>query len=295
MNARTTRFPLYAAGLAMIAAAAAGCAASSSSSSHAGGGGSSATPANPLAAVKLAAKTTSNVNSFTATMNIQITPKAGASSATGLSSPTQMTMTFAEQVHPTLLVSANVELPNIGGTPMAGGLSEVITPTTIYLKWSYLTQQLHLAKPWLAIPLSTFNKLGINLSQIMDQATANGPLADSQLLAEATSVRRVGTGSINGVPVTEYTGTIPLSNALSHLSGNLKSVVKQLESAGGITSETFTIWVDGNNMLRKVATTAAGSGLTESTVMTITSINQPGSIAIPPASQTAPLPDGALG
>lgn len=295
MNARTTRFPLYAAGLAMIAAAAAGCAASSSSSSHAGGGESSATPANPLAAVKLAAKTTSNVNSFTATMNIQITPKAGASSATGLSSPTQMTMTFAEQVHPTLLVSANVELPNIGGTPMAGGLSEVITPTTIYLKWSYLTQQLHLAKPWLAIPLSTFNKLGINLSQIMDQATANGPLADSQLLAEATSVRRVGTGSINGVPVTEYTGTIPLSNALSHLSGNLKSVVKQLESAGGITSETFTIWVDGNNMLRKVATTAAGSGLTESTVMTITSINQPGSIEIPPASQTAPLPNGALG
>jgi hypothetical protein len=293
MNARTTHFPLYAAGLAMIAAAAAGCAASSSSS--AGGGGSSTAPANPLAAVKLAAKTTGNVNSFTAAMNIQITPKGGAASATGLSGPTQLTMTFAEQVHPTLLVSANVELPNVGGTPMGGELSEVITPATVYLKWSYLTRQLHLAKPWLAVPVSTFSKLGINLGQIMDQATSNGPLADSQLLADATSVRRVGTGSIGGVPVTEYTGTIPLSNALSHLSGNLKTMVEQLESAGGITSETFTIWVDGNNMLRKVATTAAGTALTESTVMTITSVNQPGSIALPPASQTAPLPDGALG
>lgn len=289
MKARTTRMPLYAAGLATVAAAVAGCTAGS------GGGGSSAPSMSPLAAVRLAAKTTGQVNSFTATMNIQITPKGAAASASGLSGPTQLTMTFAEQVHPKLLVSANIELPAVGGTPMAGGLTEVVTATTMYLKWSYLTQQLHLAKPWLAIPLSTFNKLGLNLSQVMDQATSNGPLADSQLLAEATSVHRVGTGSINGVPVTEYTGTIPLSTALSHLSGSLKTMVEQLETTGGITSEKFTIWVDGNNVLRKVATTAAGTDLTESSVMTITSINKPGSISVPPASQTSALPSGVLG
>jgi hypothetical protein len=288
MKAGITRLPLYAAGLATIVAAVAGCAVGS-------GGGSSAPSMSPLAAVKLAAKTTGQVNSFTATMNIQITPEGGAASASGLSGPTQLTMTFAEQVHPSLLVSANIQLPNIGGTPTAGGLTEVITATTIYLKWSYLTQQLHLTKPWLAVPISTFNKLGINLSQIMDQATSNGPLADSQLLAEATSVHRVGTGSINGVPVTEYTGTIPLSTALSHFSGSLKTMVEQLETTGGITSEKFTIWVDGNNVLRKVATTAAGTALTESSVMTITSINKPGSISVPPASQTSALPSGALG
>jgi hypothetical protein len=288
MKARTTRLPLSAAGLATIVTALAGCAAGA-------GGGSSAPSMSPLAAVKLAAKTTGQVNSFTATMNIQITPEGGAASASGLSGPTQLTMTFAEQVHPSLLVSANIQLPNIGGTPTAGGLTEVITATTIYLKWSYLTQQLHLTKPWLAVPISTFNKLGINLSQIMEQATSNGPLADSQLLAEATSVHRVGTGSINGVPVTEYTGTIPLSTALSHFSGSLKTMVEQLETTGGITSEKFTIWVDGNNVLRKVATTAAGTALTESSVMTITSINKPGSISVPPASQTSALPSGALG
>jgi hypothetical protein len=144
-------------------------------------------------------------------------------------------------------------------------------------------------------PLSTLSKSGVNLSQIMDQATANGPLADSQLLAAATSVRRVGPGSINGVPVTEYTGTIPLSSALSHFSGGLKTMMEQLKSTEGITRETFTIWVDGNNVLRKAVTTATGPGMTETTVMTITSINQPGSIAVPPASQTASLPKGILG
>jgi hypothetical protein len=165
----------------------------------------------------------------------------------------------------------------------------------MYLKWSYVTQELHITKPWLAIPLSTLSKSGVNLSQIMDQATANGPLADSQLLAAATSVRRVGPGSLNGVPVTEYTGTIPLSSALSHFSGGLKTMMEQLKSTEGITRETFTIWVDGNNVLRKAVTTATGPGMTETTVMTITSINQPGSIAVPPASQTASLPKGILG
>lgn len=287
MKAGTARVPWYAAGLATIAAAVAGCAASA-------GGGSSASSMSPLAAVKLAAKTTGHVNSFTATMNIQITAKGAAASASGLSGPTQMTMTFAERVHPTLLVSASIELPSLGGTPVAGGLTEVVTATTMYLKWTYLTQQLHLTEPWLAIPLSTFDKLGINLSQIMDQATSNGPLADSQLLAEATSVRRVGTGSINGVHVTEYTGTIPLSGALAHFSGSLKTMVEQLETTGGITSEKFTVWVDGDNMVRKLATTAAGSAMAESSVMTVTSINKPGSITVPPASETSALPSGAL-
>jgi hypothetical protein len=72
-------------------------------------------------------------------------------------------------------------------------------------------------------------------------------------------------------------------------------MVEQLEATGGITSEKFTIWVDGNNVLRKVAITAAGTDLTESSVMTITSINKPGSISVPPASQTSALPSGALG
>lgn len=293
MKASATRLPLRAAGLAVIAAVAvSGCAAGTSSAT--GTGRSSAAPASPLAAVQLAAKTTGKVDSFTATMNIQLTVKPGASSTPGLSD-TQMTMTFAEQLHPTLLVSADIGSLTSAGTSLPGGLSEIVTPTTIYLKWSYLTQQLKMTKPWLAIPISTFNKMGINLSQIMSQATSNGPLADSQLLSAATSVHRVGTSSLNGVPVTEYTGTVPLSSALSRLSGALKTQVEQLVTTQGITTEKFTIWVDGNNILRKVATTMDGTSMTDNVVMTVTSINQPAAVAIPPASQTAPLPSGALG
>lgn len=292
MQVRAARFSLFSAGLAVVAAAAvAGCSASTGT----GTGGSSAAPVSPLAAVKLAAKTTGTVNSFTATMNIQLTAKPGAGSTPGLLGDTRMTMTLAEQLHPALLVSVNIGSLSTGGAPIPAGLSEIVTPTMVYLKWSYLTQQMHLAKPWLAVPLSTYNKMGINLSQMLDQATSNGPLADSQLLAGATSVHRVGTGSVNGVPVTEYIATIPLSAALSHLTGSTKTMAEQMMASLGITSETLTVWVDGNNVLRKVATTAAGTGLTETAVMTVTSINQPASIAVPPAGQTSSLPGGALG
>jgi hypothetical protein len=228
-------------------------------------------------------------------MNIQLAAKPGTTSTIGLSGDTRMTMTLAEQLHPALLASVNIGSLSTDGVSIPAGLSEIVTPTMIYLKWSYLTQQMHLAKPWLAIPLSTFNKMGINLSQIMDQATSNGPLADSQLLAGATSVHRVGTGSINGVAVTEYTATIPLSAALSHLTGSTKTMAEQMMTSLGITSETLTVWVDGNNVLRKAVTTAAGTGMTETAVMTITSINQPGNIAVPPAGETSSAPNGALG
>src|SRR5579872_516992 len=144
MQVRAARLSLYSAGLALIAmVTVSGCAAGSSAG--AGAGGLSAAPANPLAAVQLAAKTTGKVNSFTATMNIQVTPGPGASSTSVLSDPVQMTMAFAEQVHPTLLISADIEMPNVAGMPTAGGLSEIITPTTMYIKWGYITQQLHVA------------------------------------------------------------------------------------------------------------------------------------------------------
>jgi hypothetical protein len=291
MKAAAFRRPFLAAGLAVIAAmAVAGCA--TSSSSAAGGGSSPAAPVRPLDAVKLAAKTTEQVNSFTASMNIQISRKPGAASATSPSGDAQITMTVEEQVHPTLLVSVNVRSLNIEGAS-AGGPSWIVTPTTIYLKSSGLTQQLHLAKPWLVIPVSTFGKSGLDLTQLMDQATANGLLADSQLLTEATSVRRVGTGRISGVPVTEYTGTVSLSSALPHLSAAAKTVVEQLKATDGITTETFTIWVDGNNLLRQVVSIAAGKAMTKTT-MTVTRINQPADIVLPPASETTPLPAGAL-
>ena len=133
---------------------------------------------------------------------------------------------------------------------------------------------------------------GINFSQLLNQATGNGgPLTQSQVLAGATSVRQVGAGEHRRrARDRKYTGTVPLNKGLSFLSGSIKAQVQQLITAGGLTAEHFTVWIDGKHIPRKLTVTAAGKSMTETIDMTITSINQPVSIAVPPASQTSTLP-----
>jgi hypothetical protein len=206
-----------------------------------------------------------------------------------------MSATFAEQLHPSLLASVDIGTLSAAGQSLPGGLSEIVTPSTLYLKWSFLTSALHLGKPWLAIPVSSLGKKsGVNLTQIFSQLQSSGPLTESQLLAGATSVRQVGTGTIDGVAVTEYTGTLPLDKGMSFLSGSVKAQVQQAIAAAGLRTATFTVWIDGQHLVRKSLVTESGKSLTEVITTTITGINQPVNIAVPPASQTSPMPSSAL-
>jgi hypothetical protein len=295
MRTGAVRSPWSAAGLAaIVVAAVAGCA---NSSSTAAASGATASPANPLSTVQVAAKTTSGASSATGTISVQATVKPGATAAPGSTGTgdLQLAGTFAEQLRPTLLVSLDVKSLTAAGTSVPGGLSEIVTPSTVYLKSSALTQALHVSRPWLAIPLAQLGKSsGINFSQLLGGLSGNEPLAQSQLLAGATSVRQTGTGTLGGVPVTEYTGTISLDKALSSLSGSTKSQLEQQMTAAGLSTATFTVWIDGQHTVRKSVVTEAGKTVTETTTTTITSIGQPVSIAVPAGSQTAPLPSGSL-
>ena len=301
MHVAAARLPLYAAGLSVIAATViTGCKAGSGSSAAAspGGSGGASAPSSGAAldAVKLAAKTAAGVNSFTGTMNLRITAKPGAAGSAGTPGSFGLAATFAEQLHPSLLASVDVQSLSSSGTSLPGGLSEIITPATLYLKWSFLTQTLHLGKPWLAIPASAISKSGgVNLGQVFDQVTGNGPITQSQLLAGATSVRRVGTGNIDGVSVTEYTGKLPLDKGISFLSGSTKAQVQQAIAAAGFRTATFIVWIDGQHTVRKAVVTEAGKAVTETTTTTITSINQPVNVTVPAAGQTASPPNGGLG
>jgi hypothetical protein len=293
MRARTARSPLYSAGLAAIAAAAlAGCAAGSSGTGATGAGTYAAAASSPLDAVQLAAKTTGGADSFSGTMSVQATAKPGAPSSDNVS----MTATMAEQLRPSLLTEVQIGTLSAAGQSLPGGLSEIVTPSSLYMKWSLLTQELHTTKPWLVIPVSALSKSsGVNLSQLFSQATNSSPLNESQMLAGASGVRKVGTGTIDGVPVTEYTGTVSLDKGMQYLSGSSKAAMQQQITAAGLSTATFTVWVDGQQVMRKAVITENGTALTEVITVAISSINQPVSIQVPAADQTTQLPSGALG
>ena len=304
MRVSGIRLPSRGAGLVLAvtvaaAGALAGCSASGGSGAAQGsaGAGSTAAAASPLAAVQLAAKTATGADSFTGTMNMKMTPKPGSTTAPGSlgGGDVSMDATFAEQLHPSLLASVDMSTLSAGGQSLPGGLTEIVTPGTLYIKAGFLTSTLHLSKPWLAIPVSSVSKKsGINLTQIFSQLQSSGPLTQTQLLAGATGVRQAGTGTVGGVPVTEYTGTLPLDRGIGYLHGSVRAQVRQALAAAGISTARFTVWIDGQHLVRKSVVTESGKSMTEVITTTVTSINQPVNITIPAASQTSPMPSSAL-
>jgi hypothetical protein len=271
--------------IAIIAAGVAGCASSGSSGS-----------AQPKAmsakqAIQLAADQTRDVNSFAATVGIRIGGKPGSSSSFGNA---EMAGTFQEQLHPSLLASLDFSTFSVAGRSMAG-LGEIITPRAIYIKLGLLTQALHSSKPWLELPLSALSqRTGMNLGSLFNQAQTSSPLTQTQLLAGAANVRTAGTGTADGVPVTEYTGSYSTSAALAKLPADVRGPLSQGLQKVGINGAQFQAWIDGQHQLRKEVVTEDGSAFTETLTITVTSVNQPVTISVPAASQTATFPVSAL-
>ena len=108
-------------------------------------------------------------------------------------------------------------------------------------------------------------------------------------------VRKIGTGTIDGVPVTEYTGTVSIDKGMQYLTGSAKTAMQKEAAADGLSTSTFTVWVDRQSVMRKAVITENGTALSEVVSVTITSLNQPVRIPIPAASQTTSLPSGDLG
>lgn len=241
--------------------------------------------------MQLAAQTARNANSFTGTSTIEMTAAAGK---------TTIAASFAEQLRPSLLARVDVSSMRIPGLALPSGtslsgMSEILTPSALYLKWPFLTSQLHTGKPWIKIPLSALNSSsGINLSSLINQFSSNQPLTQTRMLAGATNVRRVGTGTVGGVPVTEYTGTVSLAKGLAALDPKTRATLSQALSKAGISSAHFTIWMDAQHLVRKSVVTENGSALSEVITTTVTSINQPVSVQVPPDSQVT-TPPGGLG
>lgn len=279
-----------AAAIAIIASGVVGCSSSGGLVPKAASGGSAQQAQTPQQAVALAARTSRAVNSFTATVSVKLD-----SSATGGPGAISLAGTVAEQLRPSLRARADYSSFGVAGQSFPGGLSEIITPDAFYIKLSLLTQALHTGKQWIAVPFSALSKAsGLNLSSLFSQLQDSSPLSQSQLFAGATNVKKVGTGVVGGVPVTEYTGSVSMTAALAKLPADLRSSLGKDIQKAGISSARFTEWIDAQDHVRRVIVTETGSSFAETVTTTVISINQPVNVQLPPASQTSSLPFGAL-
>lgn len=283
MHSRVTRVPLLALTIGAITILAAGCAATGGSAS---GGAKPAAPVSPAKAVELAANNSRAVNSLAASIDIQGTTSNGDVHLEG---------TLQEQIHPSLLTQMDLTSISLGGQLVPGGLSEIVTPTALYIRFPELMQAQHINKPWAELSLSALGAAGSSLSSLFSQVGSNSPVGQVQLLAKSKDVKEVGTGVISGVPVTEYSGTYSLSQALAALPASERAALGSAASASGIGAVKFSIWLDARQLPRKIVATDSGSGNLEIVTETITSYNQPVNIQLPTPGETYVVPASQLG
>jgi hypothetical protein len=292
MLSRLSRVQWGAIAVTAGALAVAGCSSSSSEtaaakpSSSTSSAGSQGSPSGTLTAsqaVQRAAQNAGKVTSFAATVNVQTTGTA-TSTISG---------TLEQRTAPTPLIVANFSKVTAQGQTIPGGIQEILDSSAVYLKLAQLAQAT--GKPWIKIPASEMSQLaGGSFGQLLQNNSSN-PLLQTQMLASSTNVKKVGTTTLNGVPVTEYTGTYPISAGLAKLPADLRSKVAQQLQAMGLQTENFQIWLDHSEQVRKVVTSAQGSKEQVTSTIEVTAINEPVSVAIPPASQTATVPASELG
>jgi hypothetical protein len=278
------------------AIAVAGCSASSSNHSASGGASSSASASansggtspggaslTAAQAIKDAAAHAEKATSYAADVTVKT---SGTASST-------IAGTLKQQTTPSPLAVADFSSVTVQGQQVAGGLQEIVNSDAIYLKLSELTRQT--GKPWIKIPGSDLSKLGgASLSQLL-QNGSNDPLVQTQMLSSSTDVKKVGTATVNGVKTTEYTGTYPITAGLAKLPAASRSKIASQLKAMGLTTERFTVWLDDQQQVRKVISSAKGTSESVVSTVTVTSVNQPVSAALPPASQTATVPASELG
>lgn len=268
--------------LAAIGAAAVGCSSGGSGSSSSSSGGSGGTSAAEL--LSASAKNAASIKSFTATVDLH-------GSGSGSTGATSVVGTLSEQRQPTQLIQITTKSAEAAGIN-AGAITVIETPSAIYTKIPSMSS-LTGGKPYLMIPMSQA-KGGV-LGPLVNEAQSSDPLDATQLLGGATDVQKVGTATINGVSTTEVKGTVPISEALAKLPAALRSKVGQSFQQQGISQFQFQVWIDGQNNVRKSIYSYAGKASTVTSTTTITSINRPVTISIPPSSQVSQLPGGNSG
>jgi hypothetical protein len=240
-----------------------------------GGGGSSQSPAQVLAA---AAHNSAAVSSLSASYSEQISGLASGS-ITGavqeIRKPLQMSIGMTE---------------SIGGQTIP--LSAILTDNTMYMKFGSITgMPSGLIGKWIEFPLSSL--AGGTYSSLLQSVQNENPASQTQELLAAKHLRADGSAVIDGVQTTRYTGSFTPAGALKVLSPAARAALgPAMKQISGLIN--FSVWIDGNDMIRKFTEHETVASETVNVTFTFQSFNQPVTVAIPPASQIVHYPSSGL-
>jgi hypothetical protein len=238
-------------------------------------GSSQLSPAQVLAA---AAHKSATVTSLSCTYSEQISGLASASisgSVQEIRKPLQMAIGMTE---------------NIDGQTLP--LSAILTDSTMYMKFGSMAGlPSQLVGKWIEFPLSGL--AGGAFSSLLQSVQNENPASQTQELLAGKHLRADGTQTINGVQTTRYVGSFTPAAALKVLSpAERRALGPAMRHISGQIN--FSVWIDGNELIRKFTETETVASETVNATFTFLSFDQPVTVTIPPASQIIRYPGGGL-
>jgi hypothetical protein len=284
MRPPVSRSPLWAAVVGAIVIVASGCSSTGSSAKP-------AKPKPPISARQAIALSAHNVASWQSDIS--------TTTVTGTDGGARVSFASALREEPGPFNELAVtSYQRDGKDVLPGGSDSVVTPTVYYIRTAVLSRYYHTTKPWVELTPATFLTVSAKLRNSTPSApggTFSGdPMFGVGLLTTSTDVRAVGTGSVNGVRVTEYEGAYSVASGIAYITATLgstftASAVKQV-TAMGLTTVRFRAWLDPQQRPLKLVLIEAGTHMNLTVTQTIMSINQPVNIQFPLASETYVVP-----
>jgi hypothetical protein len=242
-----------------------------------------ATAPTPLEAVRLAAAHASKAS----TAHV-----AGRISVTQSGQRTTIRLVADEQWRPSLRMRYTMSGLGALGEGV-GTIRAVMTGNAFYMSFRQLRSQL--GKDWVKIRFADMSKAtGLDLTSMLDQARQFDPSESLKMLGTAGSIRKVGTGTVGGVPTTRYAGDVDVAAAMRRLSAGSPQLRHGLDRMG-LKREHVEAWIDGAGQLRRMITTAAGKGMSMRVDMVVSRYGEPVHVTAPPASDTVDLHDMVAG
>jgi hypothetical protein len=160
------------------------------------------------------------------------------------------------------------------------GMTEIVLPPKAYIKVpGGASPSLPDGKDWIAVNVGSSAGLDdLDLGPFAGGADPADLLAS--LTAVSSSVTKVGTSTIRGVPVTEFRVRIDPAKAAARLPAWERAGFLQFAQALGPGAVPVDVWVDGQNLVRQVTFSLDESAL-----------DKPGSTGVPAGARIAESTD----
>jgi hypothetical protein len=240
-----------------------------------GSGKDNAVKVSAAQAIDLASKKTSTVYSY----KVDVTAGGTGQAVSTMHGVIQV------RLRPDLAATGTLDQASLHGQTVPGGERAILLGDNFYAKIPQQLTQLTGGKPWVRFSVSQASRqAGVNVGGLLKRAN---PVDQTKIFTGSKDVHRVGSETIDGVETTHYQGTLTPQQAATTLDAKTQKSFQQFYQRSGAHNVGFDLWVDRDNLPRKLVSKVATDKGTGTMTMVFSAYNKSFTVSAPPASEVA--------